>query len=103
MYLVTFRLRPGTYDDAFRELNATVRDVAESTPGYLGRRVWESTDGTETLVTYRWESLDALAAFAEAEAHREAKRRWAEWYEAYEVTVTEVLDSYGQGFDAPDA
>jgi heme-degrading monooxygenase HmoA len=51
------------------------------------------------LVTYRWESTDALAAFAGHDDHLEAKRRWEEWYEAYEVTVAEVVDSYGQGFE----
>ncbi|MFC7176329.1 antibiotic biosynthesis monooxygenase family protein [Halosegnis marinus] len=97
MYLVTFRLRPGEYDDEFRELNAAVERAAETTPGYAGRRVWESPDGAETLVVYRWETLEALAAFAADEDHREAKRRWAEWYEEYEVTVAEVVDTYGNG------
>jgi heme-degrading monooxygenase HmoA len=99
VYLVTFRLRPDEFDEEFRELNATVEAAAESTPGYRGRRTWESPDGEEVLVTYRWESTDALAAFAGHDDHLEAKRRWEEWYEAYEVTVAEVVDSYGQGFE----
>ena len=99
VYLVTFRLRPGEFDEEFRALNATVEEAAESTPGYRGRRTWESTDGDEILVTYRWESREALAAFEADEDHLEAKARWEEWYEAYEVTVAEVVDSYGQGFE----
>lgn len=98
MYLVTFRLRPGDLDAEFRAINDAVQEVAESTPGYLGRRTWESTDGEELLVTYRWASREALEAFEADETHREAKSRWAEWYEAYEVTVAEVQDTYGQGF-----
>ena len=49
MYLVTFRLRPEEFDEEFRELNATVEAAAESTPGYRGRRTWESVDGEEVL------------------------------------------------------
>jgi heme-degrading monooxygenase HmoA len=97
VYLVTFRLRPGEYDDDFHDLNDAVQAVAESTPGYAGRRTWEAPDGEEVLVVYRWESLEALETFAEAPDHREAKRRWTEWYEAYDVTVAEVVDSYGSG------
>ncbi len=99
MYLVTFRLRPDEFDEEFRDLNATVEAAAESTPGYRGRRTWESVDGEEVLVTYRWDSTEALAAFAEHDDHLEAKRRWEEWYDAYEVTVAEVVDSYSQGFE----
>lgn len=99
MYLVTFRLRPDNLDEEFHELNATVERAAESTPGYLGQRTWKSPDGTEMLVTYRWDSREALAEFAAHDDHREAKQRWQEWYDAYEVTVAEVLDQYGSGFD----
>jgi heme oxygenase (staphylobilin-producing) len=99
VYLVTFRLRPDRFDEAFRELNAAVEQAAASTEGYLGRRTWESTDGEERLVTYRWETKEALADFAAHEDHREAKRRWSEWYDAYEVTVTKVVEQYGRGFD----
>jgi len=98
VYLVTFRLRPGEFDDEFWALHAAVEEAAESTEGYRGRRTWESQDGEELLVTYRWDSREALDVFGAHEDHREAKRRWAEWYDAYEVTVAEVEDRYGSGF-----
>lgn len=100
MYVVAFRFRPGSYDEEFHRLNDSVQAAAESIPGYEGKRTWESPDGEEVLVNYRWASLDALAAFASHEDHLAAKQRWAEWYESYEVTVTEVLDSYGSGGEA---
>lgn len=99
MYLVTFRLDPGEYDEEFRELNDAVQTAAESTDGYLGKRTWSDPDGDEVLVVYRWESLDALDSFATDSDHLAAKKRWREWYDAYEVTVTEVIETYGDGFD----
>lgn len=52
------------------------------------------------LVVYYWESLDALESFGADADHKRAKQRWTEWYDAYEVTVTEVLETYGGGFGA---
>lgn len=98
MYLVTFRLEPGDYDDAFHELNDAVQAAAEETDGYLGKRTWTDPESRETLVVYYWESLDALDSFGAGADHKRAKQRWAEWYDAYEVTVTEVLERYGSGF-----
>jgi len=97
-YLVTFRLDPGEYDTEFHELNDAIQAVAEGMDDYLGKRTWHSPDTGEVLVVYYWASLDALEEFGAHSDHEQAKRRWTEWYDAYEVTVTEVLDSYGSGF-----
>jgi heme oxygenase (staphylobilin-producing) len=98
MYLVTFRLEPGEYDGEFHELNDRIQEVAEGTDGYRGKRTWTDPERDELLVVYHWESLDALETFGAEADHERAKRRWTEWYDAYEVTVTEVIDSYGSGF-----
>lgn len=98
MYLVTFRLDPGEYDAEFRELNDAIQVVAEDTAAYLGKRTWRASESEEVLVVYYWESLEGLASFREDATHERAKQRWREWYDAYEVTVTEVLDTYGNGF-----
>jgi heme oxygenase (staphylobilin-producing) len=98
MYVVTFRLDPGEYDAEFHELNDAVQAAAEDTDGYLGKRTWHAADGDEVLVVYYWASLDALESFGADDDHERAKARWTEWYDAYEVTVTEVVDAYGSGF-----
>jgi heme oxygenase (staphylobilin-producing) len=98
MYLVTFRLDPGEYDDEFHELNDRVQAAAADTDGYRGKREWVDPESDEVLVVYYWESLDALESFGAAPDHERAKQRWTEWYDAYEVTVTEVRESYGSGF-----
>lgn len=103
MYLVTFRIDPGDYDEEFHELNDSIEAAAEATEGYLGKRTWTDPESEEVLVVYRWASLDALESFGAVPDHKTAKSRWTEWYDAYEVTVTEVLERYGSGFDDPAA
>ncbi|KZX49701.1 MULTISPECIES: antibiotic biosynthesis monooxygenase family protein [Haloarcula] len=98
MYLVTFRLAPGEYDAEFHELNDAVQKAAEDSEGYLGKQTWHAPDNDEILVVYYWESLDALATFGANGDHKRAKQRWTEWYDAYEVTITEVIETYGSGF-----
>lgn len=83
-------------DEDFEELNGRIRDVARSTPGYLGRKDWRDSEGYRA-VTYYWESLEALRAFAADPIHREAKRRHREWYAGYRVEVARVLRVYGGG------
>ncbi|WP_058827870.1 antibiotic biosynthesis monooxygenase [Haloferax sp. Q22] len=98
MYLVMFRLDPGEYDAEFHELNDAIQVAAEDTEGYLSKRTWHASESEEILVVYYWESLDALESFGADSDHKEAKQRWTEWYDAYEVTVTEVVEAYGSGF-----
>lgn len=98
MYLVTFRLDPGDYDAEFHQLNDRIQAVADATDGYLGKREWHDPESKEVLVVYYWDSLAALESFGVDADHERAKRRWTDWYNAYEVTVTEVLDAYGRGF-----
>ncbi|MFC3960108.1 antibiotic biosynthesis monooxygenase family protein [Halovivax cerinus] len=100
MYLVTFRIDPGEYDAEFHELNDAIQAVAEQSDAYRGKRTWHDPDSDEVLVVYYWESQDALDAFGSDSDHELAKQRWTEWYDAYEVTVTEIVDRYGSGFGA---
>lgn len=83
-------------DEDFEELNDRIREVARSTPGYLGRKDWSDGEG-HRAVTYYWESLDALREFASDPDHGEAKRRHREWYAGYRVEISRVLRVYGGG------
>lgn len=96
--LVTFRLDPGEYDEEFHDLNGAIQAAAKDAAGYLGKRTWHASESEEVLVMYYWESLEALESFGAESVHERAKQRWTEWYDAYEVTVTEVIESYGNGF-----
>ena len=95
MYLVTFEFEQTHVDGEWRDLNARVQQAAEENPAYAGRDVWYR--GDRTLVVYRWETRAGLQAFREHPTHREAKRRYEEWYGGFEVTIAEVLTEYGDG------
>lgn len=83
-------------DDDFEELNDRVLEVADESPGYLGRKDWTDAEG-HRAVTYYWESMEALRSFAADPDHREAKRRHREWYAGYRVEISRVLRVYGGG------
>lgn len=83
-------------DDDFEELNDRVLEVADGSPGYLGRKDWTDAEG-HRAVTYYWESMEALRSFAADPDHREAKRRHREWYAGYRVEISRVLRVYGGG------
>jgi len=44
MYLVTFRLDPGEYNEDFHELNDAIQAAAEDTDGYRGKRTWHAPE-----------------------------------------------------------
>lgn len=83
-------------DEDFEELNDRVLEVADESPGYLGRKDWTDAEG-HRAVTYYWESMEALRSFAADPDHREAKRRHREWYAGYRVEISRVLRVYGGG------
>jgi len=97
MFSAEFIFEPGDYDDEFHSLNRQIDEAAESTPGFLGRESWQSPDGKRTNAIYYWESLDALESFSRHPKHLEAKRQYTKWYDGFQVVISEVRHSYGDG------
>lgn len=97
MFSAAFIWEPGTYDAEFDELNALIEAVATSIPGFIGVEEWSSSDGKRKNATYYWDSLDRLKALSLHPKHLEAKRRYAQWYDGYQVVISEVVKSYGDG------
>ncbi len=97
MYEIAFIFEPGTYDDDFHHLDAQIAHVAEKTPGYLGVRNWQSADGRVHNAVYRWEHLDNLKDFSRCAAHLQAKSQYARWYNGYEIVISQVTATYGDG------
>ena len=95
MYTATFMIRVREYDDQFHDLNSKVIEAAESNPGYLGRESW--TDGDRNIVILYWSNLSDLEAFSNHPDHLAAKARYKEWYGGYQVLISEVTRSYGDG------
>ncbi len=97
MFCATFIWEPGTYDAEFHRLNDLINAAALSLPGYLGVESWQNTDGSRRCANYYWSDLDTLRIFSTHSAHLEAKRQYARWYKGYQIVVTEVIRSYGDG------
>ncbi len=97
MYEIAFIFKPGTYDEDFHRLDAQIAAVAAATPGYLGVRTWQSADGEFHNAVYRWEHLDNLKDFSQSAAHLQAKEQYARWYGGYEIVVSQVMSTYGDG------
>lgn len=97
MYSVAFIFKPKTYDDDFHRLNDAIQAVADAMPGFLGQETWQSSDGKMFNATYYWETAADLKAFATHPKHLEAKSQYDRWYAGYQVVVSEVKRSYGDG------
>ncbi|MDX1429407.1 MAG: DUF4188 domain-containing protein [Rhodothermales bacterium] len=91
MYTATFTFRIGKTDADFDRLNDAILEAAESNEGFVRREGWVSDDGRTRSVVYYWKSLEDLNRFSNHPIHLEAKRRYREWYEGYEVTVAQVV------------
>lgn len=96
-YAATFTFAPGTYDDEFHRLDGLIDRAARDNPGFLEKQRWVSPDGEKRSVVYYWRSMEALKAFSKHPDHIEAKRRYREWYEGYEVTIAKVLSRRSDG------
>ena len=97
VYAVRFTFSPGEYNEEFHRLNDRIDEVAKENPDFLGKEWWESPDGKLQSVIYYWAGLEALKTFSQNADHIEAKRRYEEWYDGYEVVISKVLDRWGDG------
>jgi heme-degrading monooxygenase HmoA len=97
MFACSFIFTPGTYDEEFYRLDKLVMDYAEAMPGYLGADRWFSEDGLSKNVIYYFKDQESVREFATFSDHKEAKEKYARWYKGYQVVISEVKASYGDG------
>lgn len=97
MFAASFIFRKGTYDDEFHRLDAAIDAYAESLDGYLGVDRWFSEDGKAQNSIYYWRDMETLSVFSRFPDHLEAKEKYAQWYEGYQIVISEVTASYGDG------
>jgi heme-degrading monooxygenase HmoA len=93
----TFTFAKGAYDHAFHALDATIAQVAQSIPGYLGEEAWENAATGLISNVYYWENKESLEALMQHPSHLAAKTRQGEWLAGYHVVIAEVMGSYGDG------
>lgn len=97
MIAAQFIFQPGTYDAEFHALDAKIEEAAAEMPGFLGTDKWYSKDGTRTNSVYYFESMADLTKLGRVTEHRDAKGKVSRWYDGFQVVVTEVIASYGDG------
>lgn len=97
MYSSTFIFAKGQYDEEYFRLDEAIAEVAKQIPGYLGEEAWENQTTGLISNVYYWESLEALQALITHPKHVEAKRAQGKWLNGYQVIVSEVIRTYGDG------
>jgi heme-degrading monooxygenase HmoA len=97
MFACSFIFRPGTYDEEFHRLDASIDEFAQSLDGYIGVDRWISGDGTVKNSIYYWRDMDSVSTFARFPDHLDAKKNYRKWYDGYQIVISEVTASYGDG------
>lgn len=97
MYSATFIFDTKQFDNDFHRLDAIIAEAARQTEGYLGEEAWEDPKSGRVSNVYYWETENGLKQLMAHPTHLEAKARYREWLAGYQVIVSQVLRTYGDG------
>jgi len=97
MFSAQFIFQPGTYDEEFHRLDKSIDEYALTLPGFKGVERWVSPDGVTKNSIYYFADRETISKFARFPNHFEAKKQVARWYNAYQVVISEVVATYGDG------
>lgn len=97
MYSSTFIFAAKPFDAEFHRLDDAIASAARTIPGYLGETTWENPQTGLVSNVYYWDSLEALQSLVTHPLHLEAKEKQARWLDGYQVIVSQVLRTYGDG------
>jgi heme-degrading monooxygenase HmoA len=97
MLSATFIFTQHTNNQDFKVLDDEIMARAQANPGFKGKEKWLSPDGKQIRVIYYFETKESLAEFSKDEVHREAKSRYAEWYDGYRVEIADITGTWGDG------
>jgi heme-degrading monooxygenase HmoA len=97
MLSASFIFRPGIYDEDFHRLNDSIDAYAHSLSGFIGVDRWFSEDKKTKNSIYYWADRESLDQFAKFPDHLEAKSQYSRWYDGYQIVISEVKASYGDG------
>ncbi len=95
MYSATFIFDTKQFDSEFHQLDALIAAAAKETDGYLGEESWEDLKTGRIANVYYWSTERGLQQLIENPKHLEAKRRYNEWLQGYQVIISKVIRSYG--------
>lgn len=97
MICAQFIFKPGTYDEDFHLLDSQIDAYARTLRGFDHVEVWNSPDQTLVNAIYYFTDRKSLTQLATFPQHKEAQERVHRWYDAYQIVVSEVSATYGDG------
>lgn len=97
MYCANFIFRKKQFDDAFHELDQSIAAFARLTKDYIGEECWENPETGCISNMYYWSSMEGLRQLMQHPKHLEAKAKQSNWLDGYQVVISQVLRSYGDG------
>lgn len=95
MYCAQFIFKPGTYDEQFHKFDNEIEAFVLTIDGFRGAEHWLSLDGEIKNSMYYFDTMDAVKTLSKYPAHLEAKKLYKNWYDGYQIVVSEVLSIYG--------
>lgn len=98
MISASFIFSPGVYDAEFHELDNKIDAFAESLEGFIGVDRWISEDGKARNSIYYFHGMDSVKELSRYPEHLVAKENYKKWYLGYQIVVSEVTGSYGDGY-----
>ena len=97
MYCANFIFRKKQFNDAFHELDQSIAAFARLTKDYIGEECWENPATGCISTMYYWRSMEGLQQLMQHPKHLEAKASQNNWLDGYQVVISQVLRSYGDG------
>lgn len=94
-YAAIFTCAKSKYDSELREAEQAITERARSMAGFLGSEAWENSETGHRYAVYYWETLESLQQLVQHPAHVAAEQAQDRWAKEYQVTVAQVLRSYG--------
>ena len=71
--------------------------MQKKTSGYIGEEACENPETGRASNVYYWQSLEGLHEVMKHPKHLEAKAAQSNWLNGYQVIISQVLRSYGDG------
>ena len=100
MISCSFIFSPGRYDSEFHDLDGRIEAFASSLTGFIGVDRWVSDDGSSRNSIYYFDGMDSVRELSRYPDHLTAKENYKKWYLGYQIVISEVVGSYGDGYFA---
>ncbi|TGM84060.1 hypothetical protein [Leptospira levettii] len=97
MISATFIFKQKSSDHEFDSLDQSIESFVIKHPEYLGRDQWSNEEKGTLAVVYYFQTENGLKALKDFSDHKSAKPQYHKWYEGYQVIVSQVLHTYGDG------